>query len=136
MFFNDWISDLISRIKIGLLSKKSYVIVKNTKMSFKILRILYHDGWIANFKVLKNNPYEIQVYLKYYNNISIIKNIKKISKSSRKVYLTAKEIRSHYKRSYIIFSSSQLGLSSYTADNHFHKLYGGEIILSINQYIY
>jgi len=79
------VSNMISIIKIGILSRKLEVTVPTSNYCNSILQVLYRLGFIRGFVVIDNRT--TRVLLKYMNvNRSVIRNIKVISKPSRRIY--------------------------------------------------
>ena len=61
----------------------------------KILDVLKHEGYIANYKILsdsKNKKETLSVDLKYNNGLPVIKEIKRVSKPGRRIYAKAGSI--------------------------------------------
>ena len=124
----DHISDLISKLKIGIITHQNYILVKNTKFNYKILNRLYLDGFINSFNIEKDKPWLIKISIKYIGTKkSYIKDIKRISTSGRRVYKSAKEIAVNFTNYDYISISGTRGLYPYHAFNKD----GGEIILII-----
>jgi len=74
MITSNSIYDMLIRIKNGILAKKLFVVISNTKLNLKILNIIYKENFIKHYVLISNN--EIKVFLKYNNNISFIKSLK------------------------------------------------------------
>lgn len=121
----DNISNLISKIKNGFLSKKTKIVQKESKQILNILNILIKEGFIKNYRV--NEKKQIIIYLKYKNNKSIINNIKRISKPGKRIYIKNKDLYKK-KQGFFIISTSIGFLTLLEAK----KLnIGGELICNI-----
>nr|AGH24276.1 ribosomal protein S8 [Reclinomonas americana ATCC 50633]AGH24410.1 ribosomal protein S8 [Reclinomonas americana ATCC 50284] len=74
------IHSLISNIKQGQKNNLSNINVIYSKLNIDILNVLYEEGYISDFEIKKNadNKDIISVRLKYYNNISAIRNIQRV----------------------------------------------------------
>lgn len=72
----------------------------------------------------------IKVRIKYFNQYSNIHEIKKLSGSSRHIYLKAKEIKEHCRGQSIFLISTPFGLL--TNREALQKFTGGKLILSIS----
>ena len=83
---SDYISDLITRIRNGYNAKLVSVVVKNSRISREILYILQKLGYIASFQVIDNRL--VTVTLSYYRNEPAIRYVRRISKSSNRIYLS------------------------------------------------
>jgi small subunit ribosomal protein S8 len=90
----DPISDMIVRIKNATDSKKESVVFPYSKIKLAILEILQKEGYIKSFgkkgkKVIKF----IDVTLSYDGKDGRINGVKRVSKTSKRVYVGSKEIK-------------------------------------------
>jgi small subunit ribosomal protein S8 len=89
----DPIADLFTRIRNGLMVRHPRVDVPGSKMKTRIVEILKEEGYIKNFRVYQDNLQGIiRVYLKYQDDQSVIRGIKRISKPGRRNYVRRDEI--------------------------------------------
>jgi len=89
----DPIADLFTRIRNGLMVRHPRVDVPGSKMKTRIVEILKEEGYIKNFRVYQDNLQGIiRVYLKYQDDQSVIRGIKRISKPGRRNYVKRDEI--------------------------------------------
>lgn len=88
MGMTDPIADMLTQIRNGNSAKFSKVDIPASKMKIHIARILKDEGYIKNFKVIKDNRQGLlRVYLKYdEKNQQILSNIRRISRPSRRYY--------------------------------------------------
>ena len=125
MIITDTLSNLFSKIKNGFLSKKTKIIQQNSKQSINILNILVNEGFIKSYKI--NSKNQIEIFLKYKNNKSVINEIKRISKPGKRLYLKNKDLYIKKQGFYIL--STSLGILT---DLEAKKLnVGGEFICKI-----
>jgi small subunit ribosomal protein S8 len=125
MIITDTLSNLFSKIKNGFLSKKTKIIQQNSKQSINILNILVNEGFIKSYKI--NSKNQIEIYLKYKNNKSVINEIKRMSKPGKRLYLKNKDLYIKKQGFYIL--STPLGILT---DLEAKKLnVGGELICKI-----
>lgn len=84
----DPIADMLTRIRNALLTKHERMDIPASKIKISIARLLKDEGYIKNYKVLKDNRQGIlRIQLKYNDrNEPVIKEIKRESKPSRRVY--------------------------------------------------
>jgi len=95
MSIKDPIADLFTRIRNALKSKHSYVEIPFSNTNMHILEILKNSGYIDNFSLLNHDLVKriLRVKLKYdKNGIPFITSIKRISKSSKRIYLSKSKI--------------------------------------------
>ncbi len=90
----DPISDMIVRIKNATDSKKESVVFPYSKLKLSILDCLQKEGYIKSFgKKGKKVVKFIDVGLSYEGKESRINGVKRVSKSSKRVYLGSKDVR-------------------------------------------
>ncbi len=125
----DPIADMLTIIRNGCRAKKIEVTVPYSRLKTEILRVLLEDGFINNF-TLDSKKKKITIMLKYAKNgESVIRNLERISKCSRRVYVSKTEIP------YVlgglgtaILTTSAGVLSDREAR---HKRIGGEVIANV-----
>ena len=89
MNVNHLISDTIVRIKNGFTSHKDYVSVLKSKQVLSIISILEQEGFIKGYT---EDKYTLSVWLKYFEGVSVIRNIKVISKPSKRIYFSIADL--------------------------------------------
>ncbi len=89
----DVIADLLTRIRNAGVARHKEVEVPFSKMKWAICEILLDQGYIEGFEKIENNIQgTIRIKLKYYNRQPVIKEMKRISKPGRRIYVNAREI--------------------------------------------
>jgi small subunit ribosomal protein S8 len=85
---------MLTRIRNALLTKHERMDIPASKIKISIARLLKDEGYIKNYKVLKDNRQGIlRIQLKYNDrNEPVIKEIKRESKPSRRVYCRRDDI--------------------------------------------
>ena len=89
---NNKVCHMISNIKNSQLVNKTFVIQKKKKICEQILNLLWNEGFILGYKILKKTPNKIKIFLKYYKGEPVINSIKIISKPNLPIYYSLKEI--------------------------------------------
>lgn len=83
----DLISDAFTIIRNAIMARKENVDVPASNMLGSILSILKKESYIDNFKLIEDKKQGIlRIYLKYIAGRPAIKNIRRISKPSLRVY--------------------------------------------------
>jgi small subunit ribosomal protein S8 len=83
----DSIGDFLTVIRNGLMVSKRFVTVPNSKFRVAISAVLKDEGYIKDFNVEKiDGKLAIKIFLKYVKGESVIHEIKRISKPSRRCY--------------------------------------------------
>ena len=93
-FANDPIADMLTRIRNANQMRYKEVEVPASKIKIEIARILKEEGFIADYKVKKNDVQSIIVLnLKYGDKKErVITGLKRISKPGLRVYAKASEL--------------------------------------------
>jgi small subunit ribosomal protein S8 len=127
----DVIADMFAKIKNAMAVKKETVSIFHSKMKMEIAKVLLKTGYIKEInKRGKKNKKTIELVLSYdENNKGLINHVKRISKPSRRVYLSLKEIKP-VRRGYgiMIFSTPKGILTDKEARK---EKVGGEAIAEI-----
>ena len=101
---NDLISDSIIRIKNGYSRKLDQVVVVYSKENTQLLEALLQSGYIQNYEIkqtpavsaktsiIKSEQLAIVVYLKYHQSLPALKGIQRLSKPSKRLYFSKKNI--------------------------------------------
>nr|YP_009547917.1 ribosomal protein S8 [Bremia lactucae]AZL92969.1 ribosomal protein S8 [Bremia lactucae] len=124
MIITDTLSNLFSKIKNGYLANKSKITNQKSKQIINILNIFVKEGFIRSYKIDSN---QLDIYLKYRKNKSVIMELKRISKPGKRLYITNKDLYKKKKGIYIL--STSMGIIT---DLQAKKLnVGGELICMI-----
>ncbi|MFH0788392.1 MAG: 30S ribosomal protein S8 [Pseudomonadota bacterium] len=88
MGMTDPIADMLTRIRNGNSAKFSKVDIPSSKIKIQIARILKDEGYIKNFKVIKDNRQGLlRLYLKFdEKNQQVLSSICRVSRPSRRFY--------------------------------------------------
>lgn len=83
---------MFANIQNGQLAKKSFIIQNKKKICEAFLNILWNEGFILGYKLLDTDKTKFKIFLKYNKGNPVIQKIKCISKPSRRVYYSIKQI--------------------------------------------
>jgi small subunit ribosomal protein S8 len=91
----DPVADMLTRIRNAAKARFNSVDIPGSKMKIDIARILKDEGYIRNYKFIKDGKQGIlRVYLKYGSGQeSVIFGLSRISRPSRRVYVKGKDIK-------------------------------------------
>ena len=93
MSLNDPISNLLTIIRNGAQVNKETVDIPASKLMGRILDIFKADGYIEDFRLMKDSVQgSYKVYLKYDNKESVIIGVKRISRPGLRVYTQGDEV--------------------------------------------
>lgn len=89
MSITDPIADMLTRIRNAHQARKDTVDIPASKLTGRILEIFKSDGYIEDFRLMKDNVQgNFKIYLKYENKKPAIIGLRRISKSGLRVYKT------------------------------------------------
>jgi small subunit ribosomal protein S8 len=127
----DPLADMLTRIRNANMAKHSKVDVPASKMKISVAKILKAEGYIKNYKLIKDRKHGIlRIYLKYDEfNEAVITSLKRMSKPGRRLYVKKEDIPRVLNGMGISVLSTSKGV---LADRQARKLnVGGELLCSI-----
>lgn len=94
MMMNDPLGDMLTRIRNAQLRGKSTVKSPASKLRAWVLDVLADEGYIRGYEknTTDNGQGELVISLKYFEGTPVIREIKRVSKPGRRVYLGVKDI--------------------------------------------
>ena len=131
MAMSDPIADMLTRVRNAGKSKFNSVDIPGSKMKFELAKLLKDEGYIRNYKFIKDNKQGVlRVYLKYNDKQEhSILSIDRVSKPSKRVYMKGKDIKPVYSGLGIAVLSTSKGIM--TDKQAREKNIGGEIICNV-----
>lgn len=91
---NDPIGDMLTRIRNSQMRGKSIVSTPASKLRAWVLDVLADEGYIRGYEAgtdVNGHP-TLEISLKYFDGTPVIRELKRVSKPGRRVYMGAKEI--------------------------------------------
>ncbi|AQX30872.1 30S ribosomal protein S8 [Bartonella schoenbuchensis] len=94
MSMSDPLGDMLTRIRNALSRKKGKVITPASKLRRRVLDVLQSEGYIRGYNQVDfgKGKSEIEIELKYFEGSAVIREISRVSKPGRRVYVSAKSI--------------------------------------------
>jgi small subunit ribosomal protein S8 len=94
MSMNDPLGDMLTRIRNAQMRGKSTVSTPASKLRAWVLDVLAGEGYIRGYesKPTDNGQGELVISLKYFEGEPVIREIKRVSKPGRRVYMGVKAI--------------------------------------------
>ena len=91
---NDPIGDMLTRIRNAQMRGKSTVSTPASKLRAWVLDVLADEGYIRGYEKTTSNDGHgaIEISLKYFDGVPVIRELKRVSKPGRRVYLGVKDI--------------------------------------------
>lgn len=131
MAMSDPISDMLTRIRNAGKAKFNSIDIPGSKLKTELARVLKDEGFIRNYKFIKDNKQGIlRVYLKYDEEQSnTIFGLERVSKPSRRFYVKSKDIKPVLSGMGIAILSTSKGIM--TDKKARSENLGGEILCNI-----
>ena len=128
---NDPIGDMLSRIRNAQMRGKSTVLTPESKLRAWVLDVLADEGYIRGYEKTSSTDGHraIEISLKYFDGVPVIKELKRISKPGRRVYLGVKDIPQVRQGLGVSIVSTPQGVMSDA--NARAKNVGGEVICTV-----
>jgi small subunit ribosomal protein S8 len=131
MSMSDPISDMLTRIRNGIIASFDTVDMPSSRVKVNIARILKSEGFIKNYKIIPDKRQGVlRVFLKFdESGESVIGGLKRISKPSCRVYARSDSIPDVLNGYGVSVLSTSKGVIT---DRQARKLgVGGEIICTV-----
>ena len=131
MAITDPIADMLTRVRNAGKAKLNSVDIPGSKLKTELAKVMKSEGYIRNYKFIKDGKQGIlRIYLKYGDNQShVILEINRVSKPSRRVYVSANDIKPIYNGLGVAILSTSKGILT---DRQARKdNIGGEILCTI-----
>jgi small subunit ribosomal protein S8 len=126
----DRIADMIVHIKNAGMAGRHNVVVGHSKLKADIAKVLKEEGFIKDFtKLTKDGKALLSMDLFIENRIPKVKGVKRMSKTSKRMYKKSTEIRA-VKNGYglLVLSTPKGVMAGYKAKK---QQLGGEVLFSI-----
>jgi small subunit ribosomal protein S8 len=131
MTLSDPIADMLNRVRNAGKAKFNSLDIPGSKIKTEIAKVLKREGYIRNYKFIKDNKQGIlRIYLKYdRNQKSAIYFLKRVSKPSRRVYVKNEDVDPVFNGTGISIISTSRGIMT-DKEARAAKV-GGEILCNI-----
>ena len=89
MSMNDPLGDMLTRIRNAQMRRKGKVQTPGSKLRAHVLDVLQSEGYIRGYSSTEygNGRTEFEIELKYYDGHPVIREIQRVSKPGRRVYV-------------------------------------------------
>ncbi|HEX8391127.1 MAG TPA: 30S ribosomal protein S8 [Longimicrobium sp.] len=89
----DPIADLLTRVRNAQMARHRRVDMPVSKLKVEIARLLKENHYIHDYKVLDDGRFgQLRLYLKYYQEKPVIRELRRISKPGLRKYVGVEEI--------------------------------------------
>jgi small subunit ribosomal protein S8 len=131
MAISDPIADMLTRIRNAVKAKFNSLDIPGSKLKVELAKILKDEGFIRNYKFLKDGKQGIlRIYLKYgAGQTNVLYGLERISRPSRRIYVKSKNIKPIYNGMGLSILSTSKGVM--TDKKARQENVGGEILCTI-----
>jgi small subunit ribosomal protein S8 len=131
MSMNDPLGDMLTRIRNAQMRGKSTVRTPASKLRVWVLDVLKAEGYIRGYERVTTEAghNEIEISLKYYEGTPVIREIRRVSKPGRRVYMGVKDIPSVRNGLGVSIVSTPRGVMSDAAARTANV--GGEVLCTV-----
>jgi len=94
MSVNDPLGDMLTRIRNAIGRKKTTVSTPASRLRARVLDVMKAEGYIRDYAQVDydNGKSELEIQLKYFEGAPVIREIARVSKPGRRVYVSVKSI--------------------------------------------
>jgi len=94
MSLNDPLGDMITRIRNAQMRNKPKVSTPGSKLRENVLEVLKTEGYIRGYAAVEHTSgrSELEIELKYFDGAPVIREIARVSKPGRRVYVSVKTL--------------------------------------------
>ena len=128
---NDPIGDMLTRIRNAQMRGKSTVSTPGSKLRAWVLDVLADEGYIRGYEKTtdeRGHP-AIEISLKYYEGEPVIRELKRVSKPGRRVYMGVQDIPQVRQGLGVSIVSTSKGIMSDQAARS--ATVGGEVLCTV-----
>ncbi len=94
MSMSDPVADLLTRIRNANMRKKESLVLLSSKIKLNIVKVLKEEGFIVNWELDENGKFpQLRIWLKYVDNLPVIREITRISKPGLRLYKKGKDCK-------------------------------------------
>jgi small subunit ribosomal protein S8 len=113
---DDIFSNFLTSLQNGLQAKKLFIDVPASIRLKPLIFFFIDEGLIYGFEIvsLKETFFIYRIFLKYDGSNSLIRQIKRISKISRRIFVNKISLRRIYKPNFLLILSTRFGFLSGT----------------------
>ena len=94
MSVNDPLGDMLTRIRNAQMRKKGKVSTPGSRLRANVLDVLKTEGYIRGYTTVEHSDgrSEFEIELKYFDGAPVIREIERVSKPGRRVYVSVKSL--------------------------------------------
>ena len=113
MSMNDPIADLLTRISNANMRRKDSLELLSSNIKINIVKVLKDEGFITNWQVDEKGKFPLlRIWLKYVDDLPVIREIKRVSKPGLRLYSKGKDCKPILNGQGISILSTSSGIKS------------------------
>ena len=94
MSMSDPVADLLTRIRNANMRNKDNLELLSSTLKLNIVKVLKDEGFITNWELDEKGKFaQLRIWLKYVDEIPVIREIKRISKPGLRLYTKGKDCK-------------------------------------------
>ena len=91
---SDPVADLLTRIRNANMRKKESLVLLSSKIKLNVVKVLKEEGFILNWELDEKGKFpQLTIWLKYEDNIPVIREITRASKPGLRLYKKGKDCK-------------------------------------------
>ncbi len=110
---SDPVADLLTRIRNANMRNKDSLELLSSRLKLNIVKVLKDEGFITNWEVDEKGKFpQLRIWLKYVDDLPVIREIKRISKPGLRLYSKGKDCKPVLNGQGILILSTSKGIMS------------------------
>ena len=94
MSMSDPVADLLTRIRNANMRNKDSLELLSSRMKLSIVKVLKDEGFITNWDLDEKGKFpQLRIWLKYVDDLPVIREIKRVSKPGLRLYTKGKDCK-------------------------------------------
>lgn len=130
----DTIANFLTILRNKIMASSPYALTSYSKMNAEIARILKEEGFIKDVEVVEATDVErksLKIVFKYVNGESVLHEITRVSKPSRRTYSKVKNLKPVINGLGIVILSTNRGVMTDKQAKEANLRVGGEVLCTV-----
>jgi small subunit ribosomal protein S8 len=130
----DTIANFLTVLRNKVMASGPYAVTSYTKMNAEIARILLQEGFVKNVEVLEETETSrksLKIVFKYVNGESVLHELTRVSKPSRRTYAKVKNLKPVINGLGIVILSTNRGIMTDKQAKDASLRVGGEVLCTV-----
>ncbi len=130
----DTIGNFLTILRNRIMASRPYCVASYSKMNEEIARILKQEGFVNDVQVVQNaetSKKSLKIVFKYVNGESVLHEITRVSKPSRRMYTKVKNLKPVINGLGIVILSTNRGIMTDKQAKETSLRVGGEVLCTV-----